>query len=152
MFFQVYGEHAFAQWGMLLVVLLGLILFNEFARRTKLGGIITFLAIPLALTVYFLAIWIGVRNGAQWALENQTHVYMQGWFHYAKLYAATAGCIGFMMIKYEWGVGAKHWFKPFPFIIVGINILIACVSDFESAVMGWNKWWLTTEGVWPYGG
>ena len=101
---------------MLLVVLIGLILFNEFARRTKFGGIITFLAIPLALTVYFLAIWIGVRNGSQWALENQTHVYMQGWFHYAKLYAATAGCIGFMMIKYKWGVGAKHWFKPFPFI------------------------------------
>ena len=65
MFFQVYGEHAFAQWGMLLVVLLGLILLNEFARRTKAGGIITFLAIPLALTVYFLAIWIGVRTGKQ---------------------------------------------------------------------------------------
>ena len=47
---------------------------------------------------------------------------------------------------------AQHWFKPFPFIIVGINILIACVSDFESAVMGWNKWWLTSEGVWQYGG
>ncbi len=152
MFFQVYGEHAFAQWGMLLVVLLGLILLNEFARRTKAGGIITFLAIPLALTVYFLAIWLGVRTGKQWALENQTHVYMQGWFHYAKLYAATAGCIGFMMIKYKWGIGAKHWFKPFPFIIVAINILIACVSDFESAAMGWNKWWLTSEGVWQYGG
>ena len=65
MFFQVYGEHAFAQWGMLIVVLLGLILLNEFARRTKLGGIITFLAVPLALTVYFLAIWIGVRTGKQ---------------------------------------------------------------------------------------
>ena len=45
MFFHVYGEHAFAQWGMLLVVLIGLILLNEFARRTKLGGIITFFAV-----------------------------------------------------------------------------------------------------------
>ena len=152
MFFQVYGEHALAQWGMLLVVLIGLILFNEFARRTKAGGIITFFVIPLALTIYFLAIAIGVRTGAAWALENQTHVYMQGWCHYAKLYAATAGCIGCMMIKYEWGIGAKQWFKPFPFVIVAINILIACVSDFESAVMGWNKWWLTSEGVWQYGG
>jgi len=94
MFFQVYGEHALAQWGMMLVVLLGLILFNEFARRTKAGGIITFLVIPFALTVYFLAIWLGVRSGAQWALQNQTHVYMQGWFHYAKLYAATAPSTG----------------------------------------------------------
>ena len=62
MFFQVYGEHALAQWGMLLVVLIGLILFNEFARRTKAGGIITFFVIPLALTIYFLAIAIGVKD------------------------------------------------------------------------------------------
>ena len=152
MFFQVYGAHALAQWGMLIVVLLGLILFNEFARRTKLGGIITFFAIPLALTVYFVAIAIGARMGAEWALTNQTHLYMNGWFHYAKLYAALTGCIGFMMIKYKWGIGAKHWFKPFPFVIVAINILIAVASDFESAIMGWNKWWLSSEGVWLYGG
>ena len=152
MFFQVYGEHAFAQWGMLLVVLLGLILLNEFARRTKTGGAIMFFVIPIILTVYFLAIAIGDAVGAKWVETNPTHVYMRGWFHYAKLYAATAGCIGFMMIKYKWGIGAKHWFKPFPFIIVAINILIACASDFESAAMGWNKWWLTSEGVWQYGG
>ena len=56
MFFQVYGAHALPQWAMMLVVLLGLILLNEFARRTKAGGIITFLVVPLALTAYFLAI------------------------------------------------------------------------------------------------
>ena len=152
MFFQVYGANALAQWGMLLVVLVGLILFNEFARRTKAGGIITFFVIPVILTVYFVAIAIGARAGADWAVNNQTHVYMNGWFHYAKLYAALTGCIGFMMIKYKWGIGAKHWFKPFPFIIVAINILIAVASDFESAIMGWNKWWLSSEGVWLYGG
>ena len=68
MFFQVYGANALSQWGMLIVVLLGLILLNEFARRTKLGGIITFFVIPVALTAYFLAIWLGVRSGQQWAL------------------------------------------------------------------------------------
>lgn len=111
MFFQVYGANALIQWGMLLVVLAGLILWNEFARRTKMGGLITFLAIPLALTVYFVAIAIGAHAGAEWAVNNQTHIYMNGWFHYAKLYAALTGCIGFMMIKYKWGIGAKHWFK-----------------------------------------
>jgi len=137
---------------MLIVVLLGLILLNEFARRTKTGGIIMFGVIPLALTVYFVAIGIAAHAGAEWALKNQTYMYMNGWFHYAKLYAALTGCIGFMMIKYKWGVGAKHWFKPFPFIIVAINILIAVCSDFESAVKGWNMWWLSSEGVWLYGG
>ena len=152
MFFQVYGADALVQWGMLLVVLAGLILWNEFARRTKMGGAITFFVIPVLLTVYFVAIAIGARSGAEWAVNNQTHIYMNGWFHYAKLYAALTGCIGFMMIKYKWGIGAKHWFKPFPFVIVAINILIAVVSDFESAVMGWNKWWLSSEGVWLFGG
>ncbi|MDY4796803.1 MAG: DUF5692 family protein [Floccifex porci] len=46
--------------------------------------------------------------GMDWALKNQTYVYMNGWFHYAKLYAALAGCIGFMMIKYQWGIGRYH--------------------------------------------
>ncbi|MBR4460059.1 MAG: hypothetical protein IKS26_00980, partial [Paludibacteraceae bacterium] len=122
MFFQVYGADALAQWGMLIVVLAGLILLNEFARRTKLGGCIMFFVVPLILTAYFVAIAIGARMGAEWAVNNQTHVYMNGWFHYAKLYAALTGFIGFMMIKYKWGIGAKHWFKPFPFIIVAINI------------------------------
>ena len=68
---------------------------------------------------------IGAAMGAEWALNNQTYIYMNGWFHYAKLYAALTGCIGFMMIKYGWGIGKQHWFKPFPFVIVAINILIA---------------------------
>ena len=80
---------------------------------------------------------------------------MNGWFHYAKLYAATAGCIAFMMINYGWGIGKKDWFKPFPFIIVAINILIAVGSDFESAINGANAvggWWKSTEDVWLNGG
>lgn len=152
MFFHVYGANALPQWGMLLAVLVGLILFNEFARRTKAGGIITFFAIPVALTAYFIVLKVAAGCGAQWAIENQTTVYMNGWFHYAKLYASLAGCIGFMMIKYKWGIGAKHWFKPFPFIIVAINILIAVGSDFESAIKGWNCWWMSSENVWLYGG
>ena len=47
MFFEVYGEHALIQWVMLFAVLAGLILWNEFARRTKLGGAITFFAISI---------------------------------------------------------------------------------------------------------
>ena len=82
-----------------------LILLNEVARRTKAGGTLMFFVIPAVLTVYFIAIAVGAKTGASWALKNQTYLYMNGWFHYAKLYAALAGCIGFMMIKYEWGIG-----------------------------------------------
>ena len=114
MLFHVYGAGAAAKWIAMLAVLVGLILLNEFARRTKTGGLLMFGVLPAALTVYFVVIAIAAGTGAEWALNNQTYLYMNGWFHYAKLYASLAGCIGFMMIKYEWGIGKKHWFKAFP--------------------------------------
>ena len=152
MLFHVYGDMAVWQWIAMFGVLAGLILLNEFARKTKFGGAVMFFALPAALTVYFVAIQIGAACGAEWALTNQTYVYMNGWFHYAKLYAALAGCIGFTMIKYGWGIGKQHWFKCFPFVIVAINILIAVASDFETAIKGWNHWFLSNEDVWLYGG
>ena len=136
MLFQIYGETAMYQLLGFVLVFTGLVLANEFARRTKTGGIICFLVLPAVLTVYFIAIAIGARAGAEWALNNQTYTNMNSWFHYAKLYAATAGCIGFMMLKYKWSIGKTEWFKVFPFAIVAINILIAVVSDFESGIRG----------------
>ena len=153
MLFQVYGENAPFQWLGWVLVFAALILANEFARRSKLGGILCFLALPAALTVYFAAIYIGAAAGAEWALTNPTYVYMNSWFHYAKLYAATAGCIGFMILKYRWGsLGKSHWFRVYPFVIVAINILIAVVSDFESAVRAWDTTWVSSEGVTLMGG
>ena len=94
MLFHVYGSDAVCQWIAMLAVLAGLILLNEFARRTKAGGLLMFGVIPLALTVYFVVIAAAARMGAEWAVNNQTHMYMNGWFHYMKLYASLAGCIG----------------------------------------------------------
>ena len=93
----------------MILVLVGLILLDEVARRTKLGGLIIFGAVPVVLTIYFIVIAACAAAGQTWAVENQTHVYMNGWFHYMKLYASLAGCIGFMMIKYGWGIGKTHW-------------------------------------------
>ena len=155
MLFQIYGETAGFQLLGWLLVFVGLIVANEIARRTKWGGIACFLVLPAILTVYFISIYVGAAMGAEWALRNPTYLYMNGWFHYFKLYAATAGCIGFMMIKYKWGIGKKEWFKVFPFLIVAANILIAVVSDFESAIKGAQSvdgWWLSSENVWLYGG
>ena len=156
MLFQITSMWQIIGW---VLVFAGLILTNEIARRTKAGGIAIFGVVLGLLTVYFVAIGVGAGMGAQWALNNPTHVYMNGWFHYAKLYAACAGCIGFMLIKYKKGIGAKSWFKPFPFVIVAINILIAVASDFESAINGaramaayGTAYWYSTEGVWLYGG
>ena len=88
MLFQVYGENALFQWLGLILVFGCLILVNELTRRSKAGGIVFLFAIPAVLTVYFIAIYVGAASGAEWALNNPTYIYMNSWFHYAKLYAA----------------------------------------------------------------
>ena len=137
MLFQIYGENAGFQLLGWALVFVGLIAANELARRSKKGGIFFFLALPAALTVYFIAIYAGAAMGAEWALNNPTYTHMNSWFHYAKLYAATAGCIGFMMLKYKWSIGKTQWFKVFPFVIVAINILIAGILN----ILCMTGWW-----------
>ena len=154
MLFNIYGDMGVYQLLAWAAVFVGLVLLNEIARRSKAGGVLCFIVVPAVLTVYFIAIAIGAAKGQDWALNNQTYIYQNGWFHYAKLYAATIGCIGFMFLKYKWGIGKKEWFKVFPFLIVAINILIAVASDFESAIKGGiaGGWWYSSENVWIYGG
>ena len=153
MLFQVYGENAMFQWLGWIMVFVGLIAANEIARRSKVGGIVCFLGVPAVLTVYFISVYVCAGMGMDWALNNPTYLHMGSWFHYAKLYAATAGCIGFMMLKYGWGsLGRSEAFKVFPFAIVAINILIAVVSDFESAVRAFGTTWVSSEGVVLMGG
>ena len=155
MLFQLYGSTAMTQLLGWVLVFAGLVILNEIGRRTKIGGIVLFVIIPTVLTIYFITIQAGLFGGH----SNQTYEYMNGWFHYAKLYAADIGVVGFLMIKYKWGIGKKEWFKPWPFIIVAINILIAVASDFESAIRAYQitgdfsgAWWASNEGVFLYGG
>ena len=76
MLFQVYGENALYQWLGWAMVFIGLILINEVARRSKIGGTVCFIGVPLALTAYFVAIYVGAGMGADWALNNPTYLYM----------------------------------------------------------------------------
>ncbi|MDO4521604.1 MAG: DUF5692 family protein [Eubacteriales bacterium] len=155
MLFQLYGSTSATQLLGWVLVFVGLIVMNEIGRRTKIGGMLIFVIIPIILTVYFIGIQFGMFGGH----GNQTYQYMNGWFHYFKLYAADIGCVGFMMIKYKWGIGKQHWFKAFPWLIVAANILIAVVSDMESAINAFKvtgnfagAWWASNEGVFLYGG
>lgn len=101
MLFDVWGSDTLIHWAGWAMVFIGLIVLNEVGRRTKLGAAIIFGVAPLAMTIYCVAIAIGVSQGAEWALTNPTHVYQNSWFHYAKVYAALAGCWGFIAIKYQ---------------------------------------------------
>ena len=152
MLFQITSSWQLLGW---LLVFAGLIVMNEIGRRTKAGGVLIFVIIPVLLTVYYVMAACGAFGGA----NNPTMAYMNGWFHYFKLYAADIGCVGFMMIKYKWGIGKEKWFAWFPWFIVAANIMIAVVSDLESAVAAYNivgnlqgAWWASNEGVFLYGG
>ncbi|MBQ7147994.1 MAG: hypothetical protein IJR96_04510 [Pseudobutyrivibrio sp.] len=152
MIFQVNSLWQILGW---CLVFAGLIIMNEIGRRTKTGGMVIFVIIPAILTVYFILAHVGMFGGA----ANPTVAYMDGWFHYFKLYAADIGCVGFMMIKYKWGIGKQKWFAWWPWFIVSANILIAVVSDMESALAAYavtgdltGAWWASNEGVFIYGG
>ena len=107
MFFQVYGENSFYQFLGFILVFLGLILSNEFARRSVHGGFITFLLLPILMTFYLIILNISAGLGFKWALNDSTYIRMNGWFHYAKLYAANIGSLGFVLIKYKIWIGQK---------------------------------------------
>ena len=53
MLFQIYGEGAIYQLLGCVLVFAGLVICNELARRSKFGGLLFFIIIPIALTIYF---------------------------------------------------------------------------------------------------
>lgn len=150
MLFDIWGSNPAIHWLGWAMAFVGLIVLNEVARRSKAGAIVIFGVCPVIMTIYCIAIAIGVANGAEWALNNPTHIYQNSWFHYAKVYAALAGCIGFIFIKYRiTPLGRAKWFRAYPFVIVAINILIAVCSDFESFghFLAGETTWVTSEGA-----
>ena len=64
MLFQIYGSTSATQLVGWLLVFAGLIITNEIARRTKAGGMVIFVIIPLILTVYFIGMHLGAFGGA----------------------------------------------------------------------------------------
>ena len=108
MLFDVWGSDTLIHWAGWAMVFIGLIVLNEVGRRTKLGAAIIFGVAPLAMTIYCVAIAIGVSQGAEWALANPTHVYQNSWFHYAKVYAALAAAGASLPLSTSGARSARH--------------------------------------------
>jgi len=102
------------------VVLGGLILLNELARLNKWFSLFLFLALPAVLT---FTVW---RYTATPGSSVGT------WFHWAKVYSALAGCLGFLAIRNIKGWSANKYALMFPPMILAINILEAVVREFQS--------------------
>lgn len=109
-----------------LVVLAALFTLNEVTRRFKWVGFTAFVVLPIILTV----LWFTVLDGKAY----------KDWFHLAKVYSSTAGCIIFWCIRFvggtrkdgtKWRLSDKKWFLLLAPLILAVNIVEACLRDLE---------------------
>ncbi len=109
-----------------LMVLFGLLLFNELGRRSKWIGLFLFALVPIVLTIF---VWpTTAAPGNEYGTGN--------WFNWVKTYSALAGCLGFMAIRYIPSLAKNKWALMFPPAILAINILEAVLRDFQIYGMG----------------
>lgn len=128
-------------WVILLIVVFALIALNEFGRTTKWGGILLFLIVPVLLTIF---IW---PKTAAPGNEYGTGT----WFNWVKTYSALTGVLGFMAIRYIPSLAKKKWVLVFPAAILAINILEACIRDFQVFSYGlWNGGYV--DNLWTISG
>ncbi len=121
------GATGLTSWLMWLVVFAALFALNEVSRRYKVMGIVCFVVLPAVLSV----LWFTV-------LSDTTYT---DWFHLAKVYSSTAGCIGFWCIRHlhgtnkktgkEWRLSENKIALCFPPLILAINICEAVARDLE---------------------
>ncbi len=125
-FYQVLPWYDILMW---FAVFGALVLLNEVGRANKWTGLVMFVLIPVILTF------------AVWPRTAGPGTKMNDWFHWAKVYSALAGCVGFMAIRYIPRLQRSKIALAFPALILAINIAEAVVRDFQcsqfnSAVSG----------------
>ena len=125
----LYESIGFNGWAIGLFVLFALMAFNEFGRSTKWGGIALFVVTPILLTIF---VWpTTAAPGNEYGTGN--------WFNWVKTYSALAGCVWFMALRYSQKLSKKKWALALPAIILAVNILEACIRDFQCFSYGaWN--------------
>ena len=137
------GVSSIVVWGIWLAVFAALFAFNEFARRWKWAGFLSFVILPAVLSV----LWFTV-------LKEKTYT---DWFHLMKVYSSTAGCIGFWCIRHiqkkdkltgevTWRLADNKIALFFPPLILAVNILEACVRDFQVGAQFWGTFSGAIEG------
>lgn len=139
MFF--FEPQPFSNYLMLIAVGVILLVLNELCRRTRTGGIIMLIVIPVILTIF---VWPKTTKGTS----------VNDWFHYAKVYSSLAGCLGFFFIRHIEGAVNKKWVLYFPPLILAVNILEAVVRDFQIGALGLTaqvyEGMMMTSGPWNY--
>ena len=142
------GASALSVWAVWIIVFVALFGFNEVSRRFKYVGFLSFVILPITLSI----LWFTV-------LRDTTYT---DWFHLAKVYSSTAGCIGFWCIRHvewknkftgkQWRLSDKKWVLWFPALILAINILEAVIRDFQVGIQYSGGGTLADEAMYVLGG
>lgn len=117
-------------------IVVALIFLNELTRRCKDIAVFTFVVLPLILT---LTLWLPKTATPGTGASTGT------WFHWVKVYSALLGCVGFMLIRYNPKLSKNKFALLFPPIILSVNILEACIRDFQ--VFAMNATGQVVDGV-----
>ncbi|AZA10776.1 DUF5692 family protein [Corynebacterium gerontici] len=112
--------YAWAAWFVVLGALIGL---NELTRRYRAAAWAFYIALPIILTVF---VWPHTAGAG-----SSTGT----WFHWVKVYSALAGVLGFMLLRYHKKIRDMRWALVFPAAILAMNILEACIRDFQVGAM-----------------
>ena len=142
------GASIISVWGVWILVFVALFGLNELTRRNKYVGLFSFVVLPIVLSI----VWFTV-------LRDTTYT---DWFHLAKVYSSTAGCIGFWCIRYlkgknkstgkEWKLSEMKWALCFPPLILAINIAEAVSRDFQVGSQYLGGGMLADEAMYVLGG
>lgn len=148
-FFNLYGDNAaFCLIGFA-VLFIAAVAINEVSRRTKIWGIIFFIALPCAMAIYSVVINVCASCGIKWARLNYTYLYRNNWFYYFRLYCAVICCIGFMIIRLVDGAREIKSFKLLPYTCTAFYTAICACVLLISGIMGYTldgkvyfvEWW-----------
>ncbi|MHC1746814.1 MAG: DUF5692 family protein [Cellulosilyticaceae bacterium] len=111
-------------WLVWIVILVGLITFNEITRYNKQTGIFFFIVVPIFLSIFIWPKTSGIGTGSQTA----------NWFAWAKTYSALVGCYIGLALRFSNKVQSKKWCLALAPGILALNILEAVVRELQ--VMG----------------
>lgn len=142
------GATVISVWLVWMAVFFLLFALNELTRRYKEAGFLFFIIMPIILSI----LWFTV-------LSDTTYT---DWFHLAKVYSSTAGCIGFWCIRHlhgknkktgkEWHLSESRFALCFPPLILAINICEAVVRDIEVGLNYTQGGMLADEAMYVLGG
>jgi hypothetical protein len=115
-FFKSVPWYSLVMW---FAVLGGLILINQFARKSKLASVLLFLVLPIILTFTL------------WPKTAGKGSSVGTWFAWVKVYSSLAGCLGFMAIRYFDKLSKNKFCLIFPPLILSVNIFEAVMREFQ---------------------